>query len=645
MCGITGFWDTRSQYRKQEAEALGEKMAYAIKERGPDSSGLWFEEVTGLLFAHRRLAIQDLSPQGHQPMHSPSKRFTTIYNGEIFNAPEIQQSLVEKGYTFRGHSDTEVMLAAFEEWGIQASVEKFIGMFAIVLWDQKVKKLYLIRDRLGIKPLYWGWQKGVLFFGSQLKSFYPHPAWEGVISKEALISFFRFAYVPAPLSIYEGIQKLEPGAILEISRDGTTQQHTYWSMKTAYEAGKENPFSGTIEDARADLDLLLKDAVKKRLLSDVPVGAFLSGGVDSSLVVALMQNQSSQSVKTFSIGFHENLYNEAHYAKDVAKHLGTEHHELYVTSKDAQAVIPHLSDWYDEPFADSSQIPTYLVSKLAREYVAVSLSGDGGDEFFAGYTRYFVGERLWRGAEKIPPFFRKNLSSLVKNIPSSFWNGIETIAPKSFCPKHLADKALKLSCLLNQESLGGYYRSLVSQWDEPTSLVVGGRESFPGVWNALKDEDYVGTMQFLDSVTYLPDDILAKVDRASMAVSLEARVPLLDHRVVEFSWRLPLEMKVYHGQGKRILRDVLYQYVPKKLIERPKMGFGIPVGEWMRTDLKEWAESLLSPSALSQSGLLNIEPIRKRWAEHLLGKRDWQYSLWAVLMFQAWYEKTVVKRS
>ncbi len=637
MCGITGFWDIQNIYKKKEAEALGEKMAKAIEARGPDSSGIWVAE--GLVLAHRRLAIQDLSPHGHQPMHSPSKRFTTIYNGEIFNAPQIQQKLIEKGYTFKGHSDTEVMLAAFEEWGIQPSVQKFIGMFAIVLWDHKEKKLYLIRDRLGIKPLYYGWQKGVLFFGSQLKSFYPHPQWQGVISKNALVSFFRFGYVPTPMSIYEDIQKQEPGTILEIGQNGQIEKYKYWSMEEVYKTGKENPFSGSLKEATGHLDKLLKDAVKKRLLSDVPVGAFLSGGVDSSLVAALMQQQSTQPIKTFSIGFHENSYNEAHYAKEVARHLGTDHHELYITAKDAQAVIPYLSDWYDEPFADSSEIPTYLVSKLARDHVTVSLSGDGGDEFFAGYTRYFTGERLWESRENLPLLVRKGLSKVINHMPPSLWNTLEAILPQTLCPTHLGDKARKYAGLLGERTLAGYYTTLVSYWDDPASLVAEGQDLLPAVWESLEGGDsYVSSMQFLDSVTYLPDDILTKVDRASMAVSLEARVPLLDHRVVEFAWQLPLEMKIHNGQGKRILRDVLYQYVPKKLIERPKMGFGVPVGDWIRGDLRDWAEDLLSISALNASGLLNPEPIRKRWAEHLSGKGDWQHSLWAVLMFQAWYK-------
>ena len=634
MCGIAGFWDFKKTLSEKESEKISEKMNLAIKERGPDSSGIWHHE--GLTFSHRRLAIQDLSPQGHQPMHSPSKRFTMVYNGEVYNGSVLGQELSQKGYTFKGHSDTEVMLAAFEEWGLEQALSKFIGMFAFALWDQKQEKLYLVRDRLGIKPLYWGFSKGTLFFGSQPKSFKEHPHWEGKIDQKALTSFFQFGYVPAPQSIYEGIQKLEPGKIVEVGRDAQPVLSHYWRMEDSYKA---EAFQGSFEEAKEELHGLLKDAVKQRMLADVPLGAFLSGGVDSSAVVALMQSQSSKPIKTFSIGFHEALYNEAQHAKKVAEHLGTDHHELYVTPKEAQSVIPDLPQWYDEPFADSSQIPTYLVSKLARGHVTVSLSGDGGDEFFAGYTRYFVGEKLWRKVSALPYGLRCGLASVVRAFPSGFWDGLEPILPRGF-PTHLADKATRFSELLTKRSLREYYKTLVSQWQNGADLVVGARAEDPALWSALEKDQksHIPTMQFLDSMTYLPDDILAKVDRASMAVSLEARVPLLDHRVVEYAWKLPLSMKVSGGQGKHILRSILYDYVPKNLIERPKMGFGVPIGEWMRGDLRDWAESLLSEEALKSSGLLNAAPITKRWEEHLKGKHNWQYSLWCVLMFQAWFK-------
>jgi len=641
MCGLTGFWDLKTSFKEQEGLDLAKKMADRIQSRGPDSFGSWMDPKAGILFAHRRLAIQDLSPEGHQPMHSPSKRFTTIYNGEIYNGPDIQKELIKKGYTFRGHSDTEVMLAAFEEWGIEASVKKFIGMFAIVLWDHKEKKVILIRDRLGIKPVYWGWQGDVLFFGSQLKSFYPHPSWKSVMDRQAVTAFFRFAYVPAPLSIYEGFQKQRPGTIVEIFNDKSFKETVFWSLEDVRDQGKNNQFMGSFEDATDALETLLKDAVKKRMLADVPLGAFLSGGIDSSTVVALMQAQSAQKIKTFSIGFQEDRYNEAVYAKEVANHLGTNHHELYVTTKDAQSVIPHLSDWYDEPFADSSQIPTYLVSKLARQFVAISLSGDGGDELFAGYTRYFIGSQFWNTSQKLPTFMKQSIEKGLKLLPENFWNSLQYIMPKGTLPSHLGKKILKARELLKATSLEGYYKILVSQWENPLSVVKEGQEFFAPCWDALNNKDLssVEIMQYLDTLTYLPDDILAKVDRASMAVGLEARVPLIDHRVVEFSWRLPLDMKVHQGKGKRILREVLKRHVPDHLFERPKGGFGMPIGDWIKGDLREWAESLLSKDAIESSGFINSGPVLEKWKHHLSGKQNWQHALWLVLIFQDWVKK------
>lgn len=635
MCGITGFWDFKRSLTGKEMECLGDEMGQAIKSRGPDSSGVWSQEDIGLLFSHRRLAIQDLSPLGHQPMESPSGRFVIVYNGEVYNGPDLQKELSSKGYSFRGHSDTEVMLAAFEEWGLEESLRKFIGMFAFALWDKQEKKLFLVRDRLGIKPLYWGWQKGVLFFGSQIKSFYSHPAWTGTISKDALVSYFRFNYVPAPMSIYEDIEKLEPGHIVEISQDQSIQKKAYWSMEEMYKDGMERPYQGSFDEARDELEELLKDAIGKRMLSDVPLGAFLSGGVDSSTVAALMQAQSSRPIKTFSIGFNEAQFNEAQHAKQVAEHLGTEHHELYVTPKETQAVIPNLSEYYDEPFADSSQIPTYLVSQMAREHVTVALSGDGGDEFFAGYNRYLLGASVWKKVRYMPAFLRNSASKGLSIIPHSIWKKLEGLEGGR-AVSNLSHKAQKLGDILGAENLGSYYEEAVSFWRLPEKLVVCGSESSKEFYPAIQSTP---TMQLADSTTYLPDDILTKVDRASMAVSLEARVPLIDHRVVEFAWRLPLEMKIHQGKGKHILREVLYKYVPKELIERPKMGFGVPIDQWLRSDLKEWMMDLLSEDSLKQSGLINPEPILKRRDEHLSGKNNWCYSLWGVLMFQDWYRK------
>jgi asparagine synthase (glutamine-hydrolysing) len=640
MCGLTGFWDLKASFKENEGLDLAKKMADQIQSRGPDSFGAWMDPKVGILFAHRRLSIQDLSPEGHQPMHSASKRFTAAYNGEIYNGPDLQKELVQKGYAFRGHSDTEVMLAAFEEWGIVDATKKFIGMFAIVLWDHLEQKVTLIRDRLGIKPLYWGWQGDVLFFGSQPKSFYPHPAWKSVINQQALTTFFRFSYVPSPLSIYENIQKLQPGTILEIFKDKSLKQTAFWSLEDVRDQGKQNQFMGSFRDATDALETLLKDAINKRMLADVPLGAFLSGGIDSSTVVALMQAQSSKKIKTFSIGFQEDQYNEATYAREVAGHLGTDHHELYVTSKEAQSVIPQLSEWYDEPFADSSQIPTYLVSKLARQFVTVSLSGDGGDELFAGYTRYFIGDRFWRLSQKVPELLKGFGAKGLGLFPSTFWNTLQSIAPKRL-PTHLGDKILKAQELLKARSLEDYYKTLVSQWMNPRDIVKGGEEFFAPHWDALQNQELpsIEIMQYLDTLTYLPDDILAKVDRASMAVGLEARVPLIDHRVVEFSWQLPLSMKVHQGKGKRILREVLKRYVPEHLFERPKMGFGVPIGDWIKGDLRDWAESLLSKEALESSGLIESAPILEKWGEHLSGKQNWQYALWPVLMFQSWVSK------
>ncbi len=640
MCGLTGFIDFKKKYKNSHLEKIAEKMALEIKYRGPDDSGVWSDETYGIALGHRRLSIQDLSPLGHQPMQSGSGRYCMVYNGEVYNAPELRKELESKGCSFKGGSDTEVMLAAFETWGVKKSVQKFIGMWAFSLWDRKNKSLILCRDRLGIKPLYWGIQKNTLFFGSSLKSFRAHPEWSPSLDQDSLTSYFRFSYVPAPHSIFKSIQKQKPGTLITIKGQDDIQEEEYWSMQDVYEKGQSSPLAVSDEEAIAQLEDILKDAVKKRMLADVPLGAFLSGGYDSSLVVALMQAQSKRPIKTFSIGFNEADYNEAQHAKKVADHLKTDHHEFYVNTKDAQDVIPDLPEYYDEPFADSSQIPTYLVSKLARQHVTVSLSGDGGDEFFAGYNRYTTGIDIWNKLQNLPSFMHKPLAYSLDQMPSSVWEKLSYLIPGSKRPNNISSKIKKLSEVLRMNSEVDFYKSLVSQWMHPDTLVKNGKEKDLGIWNlGLKGDNFTSHMQLLDSLTYLPDDILTKVDRASMAVSLEARVPILDHRVVEYAWQLPHNMKVRNGKSKWILRELLHQYVPKEIMERPKMGFGVPIDTWLRTDLKDWAEDLLSEKSLNDTGVLNANPIREKWIQHSKHNKNWHYSLWPVLMFIAWHRK------
>lgn len=638
MCGFTGFWQFNKQTFNKPYDKIALEMAARISYRGPDDEGAWVDQDAGLALGHRRLSILDLSSAGHQPMQSRSQRFIIAYNGEVYNAPDIRSELEEIGISFRSHSDTEVMLEAMEQWGVHKAVQKFIGMFAFALWDKKEKSLYLVRDRLGIKPLYWGRHQGVLFFGSQLRSFQAHPLWSPTINRQALVSYFRFNYVPTPLTIYEDFNKLPPGTILKVDSQGQTEEQVYWNFKTLAEDNSHHRRSFSDRDTIDQLEVLLKDAVNKRLLSDVPLGAFLSGGVDSSTVVALMQHQSAKPVKTFSIGFHEDAYNEAHHAKEVAKHLKTDHHELYLASGEAQDIIPNLCDWYDEPFADSSQIPTYLVSRMTREHVTVALSGDGGDELFAGYSRYFLGQSLWKKISRVPLPMKNLVAAALRTVSPAAWDQIDCLIPSRIRPQHVGDKVYKLANVFQTSGLPQFYKSLVSQWETPIDLVSG--ENEVDLWtehNLYPSSTLTWTeqMQFLDTLTYLPDDILTKVDRASMAVSLEARVPLLDHRVVEFAWSMPESQKIRLGQGKWALRQILYRYVPKEMIERPKMGFGVPIGVWMRGAMREWAETLLSECALKNNGL-NPGPIRQRWEEHLSGRRNWEYSLWSVLMYQSW---------
>jgi asparagine synthase (glutamine-hydrolysing) len=633
MCGIAGFLVLERHPGSQELEAVGRAMAATLNHRGPDARGLWTDAETGVVLGHTRLSIVDLSPAGAQPMVSSCGACVISYNGELYNARDLRPELEARGRRFRGHSDTEVLVEAIAEWGVRPTVERLIGMFAFALWDRRNRTLSLVRDRLGIKPLYYGRQNGRFVFASELKAFGALPGWRPELNRDALVAYLRLAYVPSPHSIYRGIDKLEPGHVTTIDSEGKVETSAFWSVAQAAERGKNAQFEVSDREATDTLELLLGDAVGRRLVADVPLGVFLSGGIDSSTIAAMMKMRSDSLVRTYSIGFKEEGFDEALHARAVAAHLGTAHTELYVSPVEAQKVIPELPTIYDEPFADSSQVPTHLLSKLTREHVTVALSGDGGDELFAGYTRH----RFAHAASGMPALGRALACGLGVAGPD-LWERAFRLLPTRRRPRLAVEKMHKAAALFSAGDENGY-RSLVSAWDDPQSLVNGGVEPKgaifdAGVVRALPDP--LDRMQYLDTTTFLPDDILTKVDRASMAVALEVRVPILDHRVVEFSWRLPPRFKMRRGRGKWLLRQVLYRHVPKHLVERPKSGFAIPLGTWLRGPLRAWAEELLSEKRLAEDGLLNPGPIRARWWEHLEGTRNWHASLWTVLMFQAW---------
>lgn len=639
MCGLVGFLGGRVPFG--ERAGIAAAMARCIAHRGPDDTGQWLDERSGFALGFRRLSIVDLSPAGHQPMRSASGRYVLAFNGEVYNYEELRGRLVSEGAApvFRGHSDTEVMLAAVEAWGVEQAVQRFVGMFAIALWDRETQRLHLIRDRMGVKPLYLGRAGDTILFASELKAFGAHPDFHAEIDRDALAAYFRYAYVPAPLTVYRGVRKVMPGTIVTIAAGGETETTTYWSAAAAAAEGAANPFRGGDAEAEERLDALLRDAVALRMIADVPLGVFLSGGVDSSLVTALMQVQASTPVKTFSIGFEESGYDEAPHAAAVARHLGTAHTELIVTPDEAMAVIPKLPRMYDEPFADSSQIPTYLVSSLARRSVTVSLSGDGGDELFGGYYRYFAGHRVWNMIRRVPRPLRSVAARSIAAMATPRWDHLfDRWMPRGLRQNRAAERFQKLARILPSSSEEAMYFELVSQW---RNVVLGSTEpELPlddrASWPMLADP--IERMMYFDQVSYLPDDILVKVDRASMAVSLEAREPLLDHRLVEFAWTLPLSMKIRNGEGKWLLRRVLDRYVPRELMERPKMGFGVPIGKWLRGPLRDWAEALLDENRLRAEGFLDVAPVRSAWAAHLAGRGDWQHFIWTVLMFQSWHE-------
>lgn len=638
MCGITGFIDLSRGTPADRLAQTGRAMADSIRHRGPDSDGVWTDAETGVALAHRRLAIIDLSAEGAQPMASADGRYVISYNGEVYNFPELRVELESRGHAFRGRSDTEIMLAAIVEWGLTAAVERFVGMFAFALWDRQDRRLHLVRDRLGIKPLYYGRIGRTFLFGSELRSLQAHPGFQGDIDRDALTLYMRLNCIPAPHSIFRQIRKLAPASVLTLDTDsGEVATETYWSLKGVAETAQRTPFAGNIGEATDELERCLGEAVRCRMVADVPLGVFLSGGVDSSTVAALMQASSDRPVKTFSIGFRDGAYNEAEDAAAVARHLGTEHHELYVTPREAQAVVPRLGAMYDEPFADSSQLPTYLVSEMARRHVTVALSGDGGDETFGGYNRYLWSDRVACTNARLPRGLRRLLAGAITSVSPPAWDRFGGLLRQ----RNAGDKLHKLAGLLDADGLPEIYRRLISQWQDPAEIVVGGRE--PEIlaqrsddW--LGDADFAAQMMYLDARSYLPDDILTKVDRASMAVSLEARVPILDHRVVAFAWSLPLSLRIHDGIGKRLLRELLYRHVPRALIERPKMGFAVPIHDWLRGPLRDWAEVLLDENRLRREGFFDPAPIRTRWTEHLSGRRNWQHQLWEVLMFQAWQE-------
>ena len=624
MCGISGFIDLKGNIAKEQLEKIIISMNDKVVHRGPDSSGTWVDTDNSLALGHRRLSIIDLSDTGHQPMVSPSGRYIITYNGEIYNFQIIKTQLLSKKYKFKGTSDTEVLLGAIDCWGLKKALGKIDGMFAFALWDKKEKTLFLARDRIGKKPLYYGIYDNIFFFSSELKSIRAHPQFTPTIDREAVSAYLRHNYIPSPFSIYKGIKKLEQASYLSFSpaNNGNIKIENYWDIKKIAEEGCANPFTLDHRQILEGLDKKINKSVSERMMSDVPIGSFLSGGIDSSLVTAVMQKNSNKPIKTFCVGFGEGEFNEAKSAKAIAKYLGTDHTELYLSPQEALNVIPEMAHIYDEPFADPSQIPTLLISRLAKKHVTVALSGDGGDELFAGYSRYNLANNIAKICLALPLSLRKAVIKVSHSLP-------------------VHGRFYKLLELFDAKDQDDLYFKLMSFWKEPSNVVINGYES-ESVFNKMSGKvdlsNFYNKMMYIDMVSYLPDDILTKVDRASMANSLECRCPLLDYQLIEYAWRIPLSLKMDGGKGKYILRSLLEEYIPKELFDRPKQGFGIPHHQWLRNELKEWAGDLLNENRLKQDGIFRADLVQKRWEEHLSGKFDWGYHIWSILMFQSWYD-------
>jgi asparagine synthase (glutamine-hydrolysing) len=654
MCGIAGWMDGSGSCPRHTLRDVAERMTATLRHRGPDDGGVWTDPAAGVALGHRRLSIVDLSPSGAQPMVSPCARYVIVFNGEIYNFQQVRAELISRGRRFRGSSDTEVILAAVSEWGVVDSLQRFNGMFAFALWDSVDRVLHLARDRAGEKPLYYGWIGRSFVFASELKALRAHPDFRGSVDRAALSLYVQRACVPAPHSIYEGIYKLPPACHMVVPSGadaGSLSPVPYWSAREAAEAGVAAPFAGDSFEAIEELGSLLRDAVRLRMIADVPLGAFLSGGVDSSTIVAMMQVEDSRPVKTFTIGFRESLYDEAGSARRVARHLGTEHTELYLGPQQTLGVISRLPSLYDEPFADSSQIPTFLISELARRHVTVSLTGDAGDELFGGYNLYRAGRLIWTTFGWMPSALRRAIGVGLRSVPAPLLDlsfaWLSPLQAQLGRSSSIGDKLHKLAPVLIGAEPELMRRVLVANWRDDQALVLDTATAaapFADQERSAAVGDFVQHMMFADLVSYLPDDILVKVDRASMGVSLETRVPFLDHRLIEFAWRLPHRLKLRGGSTKWILRQLLYRYVPRALVDRPKSGFAVPLSLWLRGPLREFGEDLLNESRLRQEGWFDAGLVRSLWNEHISGRRNWEQPLWSVLMFEAWLQEAGTPR-